>query len=206
MQPTPHSVSLALEGMEMSNSQTGSLWLRPEPASGLGHTASVPCAGPWICFHCGDTFTDDTSARLHFGNYEDSKAACKIKAGAEGSILRALREAEEQAADAWHLLHNECTDFAKAFHSMRCRHGQALMAAEELGYERGLRDARAEARGRTEAEAEANANLIAAAPELYEALEWALENIQGMIDENDIPSIVIRDRARTALAKARGDA
>lgn len=54
-------------------------------------------------------------------------------------------------------------------------------------------------------DAKANAFLIAAAPELYEALKWALENIQGMIDEDDIPSFVIRDQARAALAKARGE-
>lgn len=99
--------------------------------------------GPWKCFHCGDEFTDERCARLHFGRDEMSVTACVIKAGAEGSLLRALRDAEEQADDAIQAVHSESTDAAKAYHSQRCRHTQALMAAEELGYERGLRDGRA---------------------------------------------------------------
>lgn len=103
-----------------------------------GLTDAQRQSGPWICFHCEDEFTDRSAARLHFGHDENSVPACKIKAGAEGRILRALREAEQQAADAWHMLHNETGDFAKAFYTMRSRHSQALIAAEELGFERGL--------------------------------------------------------------------
>lgn len=97
----------------------------------------------WTCFHCGETFTDRRCAALHFGADEQSAPACRIKAGAEGSLLRALREAEQQAAEAWAALHSESSDFAKAYHRATARHTQALQAAEELGYERGLRDARA---------------------------------------------------------------
>ena len=97
----------------------------------------------WRCFHCGDTFTDERSARLHFGRDETSEAACVIKAGAEGSLLKALRDAEEQADDAIQRMHNESTDAALAFHQQRCRHNQALIAAEEAGYEKGLADGRA---------------------------------------------------------------
>ena len=101
--------------------------------------------GPWTCFHCGETFTSEHCARLHFGRSEDSEAACIIKAGAEGSLLKALRAAEEQADDAIQAMHAESTDAARAYHAQRCRHNHALIAAEELGYERGLADARAEA-------------------------------------------------------------
>ncbi len=96
----------------------------------------------WTCFHCGDTFTDPHDARLHFGRDERSEAACIIKAGAEGSLLKALRDAEYQADDAIQRMHDESTDAAKAYHQQRCRHTQALIAAEELGYERGLTDGR----------------------------------------------------------------
>ncbi len=106
----------------------------PTPATLAGHTA-----GPWTCFHCGDTFTDRSCAAKHFGRDEGSVPACIIK-GAEGGLLRALREAEEQADDAIQMMHAESTDAAKAYHSQRCRHAQALIAAEEVGYERGLRD------------------------------------------------------------------
>lgn len=51
----------------------------------------------------------------------------------------------------------------------------------------------------------ANADLIAAAPDLYEALSdclWMIEAKEGTSDENDKKV----DAARAALAKARGDA
>lgn len=108
--------------------------------------ASEQRAVAWRCFHCGDTFTDEAAARLHFGRDERSEAACVIKAGAEGSLLKALRDAEYQADDAIQRMHDESTDAAKAYHQQRCRHNQALMAAEELGYERGLADGRSRAR------------------------------------------------------------
>lgn len=59
--------------------------------------------------------------------------------------------------------------------------------------------------GRVDAkEADANAALIAAAPELYAALELALATIDGsdriIVQERTIPTI------RAALAKARGEA
>ena len=54
-------------------------------------------------------------------------------------------------------------------------------------------------------EQEANARLIAAAPELLEALANALENIEGCLVGQDLPSMIIRDKARAAIRKARGD-
>lgn len=98
-------------------------------------------SGPWTCFHCDETFVDPSEARRHFGADEGATPACQIK-GAEGGLLRALREAEDQAARALALMHDESTEIAKAYASFQSRHGQALIAAEELGYERGLADGR----------------------------------------------------------------
>lgn len=92
----------------------------------------------WTCFHCGETFTDRASAALHFGATEDSVAACRIKAGAEGSLLKALRAAEAHAQEAWDALHAETTDAHRAMREAASRHGQALVAAEELGFQRGI--------------------------------------------------------------------
>jgi len=97
----------------------------------------------WRCFHCGDLFTDRLSAARHFGADEGKMPACQIK-GAEGGLLRALRDAEAEADDAIQRMHEESTDAAKAYHSQRCRHAQALIAAEEVGYERGLSEGRAD--------------------------------------------------------------
>jgi len=111
------------------------------PASDVAVPAGAPVE--WRCYHCGDVFTDDRGARLHFGRDEDSIPACQIKAGAEQGLLGALREAEYAAADAQQAVANECTDAAKAYYAQASRHAQALRNAEELGYERGLTDGRA---------------------------------------------------------------
>ncbi len=97
----------------------------------------------WRCFHCGDVFTDESCARLHFGRDEDSQPACIIKAGAEQGLLGALRAAEYEAADARRAIADECTDAARAHYAQATRHDKALRNAEELGYERGLADGRA---------------------------------------------------------------
>lgn len=97
----------------------------------------------WTCFHCDETFIDEGSARDHFGHDEGCEAACRIKLGAERSMLKALRRAERDAAEAWMMIHNETTDAAKAYYAAAARHQEQLRAAEELGYERGLADARA---------------------------------------------------------------
>jgi hypothetical protein len=57
-------------------------------------------------------------------------------------------------------------------------------------------------------EALANARLIAAAPELFEALADLMENPQFVVSVGGNPNMVatLLDRARAALAKARGDA
>jgi hypothetical protein len=51
-----------------------------------------------------------------------------------------------------------------------------------------------------------DARLIAAAPELLDALKYCVENIQGIADGTDIPSIAIREAALAAITKATGGA
>lgn len=51
----------------------------------------------------------------------------------------------------------------------------------------------------------ANARLIAAAPELYEALDEALGLVQALINEGYTGYIDQRERISAALAKARGE-
>lgn len=93
----------------------------------------------WRCFHCGDVFTSAACARAHFGREDGATPACQLK-GADGGLLRALREAEDSAADAWAAIHSESLDVHRALAAAQSRHGQALTNAEELGYQRGLRD------------------------------------------------------------------
>ncbi|MGN7710808.1 hypothetical protein [Agrobacterium radiobacter] len=94
----------------------------------------------WRCFHCDEVFTTEHDARLHFGMDQCSDPACKIKLGAEKSLLVALRRAETELQDAWAAIHNENTEAAKAYYAQQSRHGEQLRAAEELGFERGIAD------------------------------------------------------------------
>lgn len=98
----------------------------------------------WRCYHCDEVFTDDSTARDHFGLIADREPACRIKAGAERRLVHALREAEDAAAAAWEAVQNETADAVKAMYAANDRHRRSLIAAEEAGYERGLEDARLE--------------------------------------------------------------
>jgi len=95
----------------------------------------------WQCFHCGEIFETVGGARDHFGFDQSSDPACRIKLGAERGLLMALREAEKSASEAWGKLHNESSDAVVAMRAMDGRHRKQFEAAENLGYERGLRDA-----------------------------------------------------------------
>lgn len=153
--PTPSSVEAMREALErraaeIVTEERGAEWAVPKIIRAMmrfREEAFTPDDGVtmdgWRCFHCGEHFTSEQCARLHFGRDEMSEPACIIKAGAEGSLLKALRRAEEAADDAIQAMHAESTEAAKAYHAQRCRHTQALTAAEELGYERGLADGRA---------------------------------------------------------------
>jgi hypothetical protein len=101
----------------------------------------APPEGGWLCFHCGERFTTVGGARDHFGFTQSSDPACRIKLGAERGLVMALRKAEEHNAELLNKLHDESSEVARAYSAAASRHGEQLRIAEELGYERGLRDA-----------------------------------------------------------------
>ncbi|MBY0395968.1 MAG: hypothetical protein K2X91_05775, partial [Thermoleophilia bacterium] len=98
-------------------------------------------APEWRCFHCGEVFTDRRCAALHFGADEGCKPACQIK-GAEGGLLKALRETEEALFKATCALHDENAEALRSWREVGSRHAGALIAAEQVGYDRGLADMR----------------------------------------------------------------
>lgn len=104
--------------------------------------------GPWRCFHCDDVFTTVGAASDHFGPHPASTPGCVIdKVLPEGGtntqrglgLLMALRRAEAELAR----YREEDTDLHLALHAKECERNTAVMRAEEQGYARGLRDARA---------------------------------------------------------------
>lgn len=107
-------------------------------------TYAMPAHG-WTCFHCGETFTTVGAAKDHFGFDPSYEPACRIKLGAELGLLMALRQAEKDLVDAWNCIHNESAEGIRAMRRAEGRNKRHLILAEELGYERGLRDARNEA-------------------------------------------------------------
>jgi hypothetical protein len=84
----------------------------------------------WRCFHCGEVFTDEESAALHFGSSEYQQAYCTIP-------VEHFRWMEAQ-----HRRHLEDdSEASRTIQGILCEHENLRRRAEEIGYERGLRDA-----------------------------------------------------------------
>lgn len=96
----------------------------------------------WTCFHCGETFTLISQARIHFGFDPAAEPGCRIKNGAEKGLLIALRDAEHELGELRARLENDSTESAQLYAAQQARHRHQLMAAEEAGYDRGLADGR----------------------------------------------------------------
>lgn len=101
----------------------------------------------WTCFHCGETFTTPGAARDHFGFEPSRDPGCRIKLGAERGLLRELRKAENEIDRLTYELHNDGADGIRAHRTQTARHHGQLLASEEAGYERGLRDGLSKAEG-----------------------------------------------------------
>lgn len=97
----------------------------------------------WRCFHCSETFTVEQRrwAQEHFGVSEVDTPVCKMRVPGESSLLTALRNAQVELAR----YRSEDTDLMRSLWAMSADHAAALKREEEVGYARGLADARAEA-------------------------------------------------------------
>jgi hypothetical protein len=85
----------------------------------------------WRCFHCDEVFDEFEAARIHFGPTLFSEAACQIDAAALRELQAELTRYRE-----------EDTDLHRSIHAIQGEHATALRREEELGYARGLADAR----------------------------------------------------------------
>lgn len=136
----------------------------------------------WTCFHCGETFSTEGSARVHFGAAPDAEPGClaRVQYGAERGLLMKLRDAEEQIAKYV----AEDTALVRSMYAAQTRHVAALRTAEELGYERGLHARDADF------------------AELVEALQIAVrQNSHDMLMTGDELRV-----CEAAIAKATGEA
>jgi hypothetical protein len=103
--------------------------------------SKVPFGSGWVCFYCGERFTDYQRAKDHFGQeILFNAAACQIKAGYEYNLVLRIRTMEVQLAR----YRNEDSDTDRLMHKMQTDHDQALIRAEENGYAKGLKDAQSE--------------------------------------------------------------
>lgn len=83
----------------------------------------------WRCFHCDEVFTDREAAEQHFGHSEYCDPACRIsRERFEALQFEVERYREEDGPKDREMAH------------MCCKHVQALRAAEEEGYFKGLQD------------------------------------------------------------------
>lgn len=96
----------------------------------------------WRCFHCDATFTREQErwARQHFGDDQDALPVCQMRIPGEHHLLTLLRK-QERELNAYR---SEDTDLYRSLYAMQADRAQALRREEERGYEKGLRDARAE--------------------------------------------------------------
>jgi hypothetical protein len=92
--------------------------------------------GPWRCFHCGEICATPEHAQEHFGGTLMALTACQLKSS-DRHLITALREAEEQLVR----YRAEDSDVLRAMMALEADHRQALIRAEEQGYECGMRDA-----------------------------------------------------------------
>lgn len=89
----------------------------------------------WRCFHCDELFISFKCAQSHFGSDETKEVACRLK-GHEQHLVDYIRDLEAQLdsyrADDSHVM--------RSIYTLEADHRQALIRAEEAGYNKGVRD------------------------------------------------------------------
>lgn len=91
----------------------------------------------WRCFHCGEAFTRHRDAAEHFGSDQTQDPACQIKAH-EGHLVVYIRKLEAELER----YRAEDSDVMRSIMVLESDHRQAIIRAEEIGYNRGVTDAR----------------------------------------------------------------
>lgn len=88
----------------------------------------------WRCYHCDTVFTNVFEAGRHFGAAESATCACVLPH--EQHLVEHIRDLEAQL-DRYRA---EDSDVMRSIMTLEAGHRQALIRAEEDGYNRGVRD------------------------------------------------------------------
>jgi hypothetical protein len=88
----------------------------------------------WRCFHCDQVFTNLRCATIHFGGDEAATCACVLSH--EQHLVDHIRDLEAQL-DGYRA---EDTKILRSIYTLEADHRQALIRAEEEGYNKGVRD------------------------------------------------------------------
>lgn len=89
----------------------------------------------WRCFHCDEVFRSANEARIHFGGGSFEDAGCVLKDYEDG-LLGIIREQQAELER----FRAEDSDLLRVIATMEADHLQALIRAEEEGYNKGIRD------------------------------------------------------------------
>lgn len=89
----------------------------------------------WRCFHCDVVFTNPSCAAVHFGSDEAATCACVLPH--EQHLVEHIRDLEAQL-DRYRA---EDSSVMRSIYTLEADHRQALIRAEEDGYNKGVRDA-----------------------------------------------------------------
>lgn len=92
----------------------------------------------WRCFHCDEVFSSRHYAAIHFGADEAATCACVLPH--EQHLVAHIRDLERQL-DGYRA---EDSNVMRSIMTLEADHRQALIRAEEEGYNRGVRDMTAE--------------------------------------------------------------
>lgn len=92
----------------------------------------------WRCFHCDQIFRNEYEAGIHFGADQACTCACVLPH--EGHLVEHIRDLESQLAS----YRNESDKIMQSIVTLEAEHATALQREEEKGYERGVRDMKAQ--------------------------------------------------------------
>ena len=88
----------------------------------------------WRCFHCDAVFTSEREAAIHFGADEAATCACVLPH--EQHLVDHIRDLEKQLEG----YRAEDSKILRSIYTLEADHRQALIRAEEEGYNKGVRD------------------------------------------------------------------